>query len=55
VLRSGNKAKRVFIHHLLARNTIDEVVLAALQSKQKGQNALFAALQAYAAKKRRVA
>ena len=55
VLRSGNKAKRVFVHHLMARNTIDEVVLAALKSKQKGQQALFAALQAYAAKRRRKA
>jgi SNF2 family DNA or RNA helicase len=45
VLRQGNKAKRVFVHHLLMRNTVDEVMLLAVKRKAKGQNALFEALQ----------
>jgi SNF2 family DNA or RNA helicase len=45
VLRQGNKSKRVFVHHIIAKDTIDEVVLAAVKSKRRGQNALFAALQ----------
>lgn len=45
VRRQGNKAKRVFVHHLLARGTIDETVLAALKSKRHGQQALFDALR----------
>jgi SNF2 family DNA or RNA helicase len=53
VLRSGNTASRVFVHHIMARSTIDMAVLAALRSKESGQNALFAALQEYAKKKRR--
>ena len=53
VRRSGNTAQRVFVHHIIARNTIDEVVLAALKRKEKGQQALFTALQDYAASKRR--
>lgn len=45
VLRQGNKSKKVFVHHIIARGTIDEVVFAALKSKRKGQNALFEALK----------
>lgn len=45
VLRQGNKAKKVFCHHIMARGTIDEVVLAAVKSKRRGQNALFDALK----------
>ena len=45
VLRQGNKSKRVFVHHILARGTIDEVMLAATKSKRRGQDALFDALQ----------
>ena len=45
VLRQGNKSKKVFVHHLMARGTIDEVMLTALKSKRKGQNALFEALK----------
>ena len=43
--RSGNKSKKVFLHHIMARGTVDEVVLAAVKSKRKGQNALFDALK----------
>lgn len=45
VLRQGNKSKKVFVHHIMARGTIDEAVLGALKSKRKGQNALFDALK----------
>lgn len=45
VLRQGNKSKKVFVHHIMARGTIDEVMLAALKSKRRGQNALFDALK----------
>lgn len=45
VLRQGNKHDRVFVHHIIARGTIDEVMLGALKSKKKGQNALFDALK----------
>lgn len=45
VLRQGNKAKKVFCHHIMARGTVDEVVLAAVKSKRRGQNALFDALK----------
>jgi SNF2 family DNA or RNA helicase len=45
VLRQGNKSKRVFIHHLVAEDTIDEVMLITLKGKRRGQNALFDALK----------
>jgi SNF2 family DNA or RNA helicase len=45
VLRQGNKSKKVFVHHIIARGTVDEVVLAAVKSKRRGQNALFDALK----------
>lgn len=45
VLRQGNKSKKVFVHHIMARGTIDEVMLAATKSKRRGQNALFDALK----------
>lgn len=46
VYRQGNKAMRVVVHHLIARGTIDEAVLAALRGKAEGQRALFDALKA---------
>ena len=45
VLRQGNKSKKVFVHHIMARGTVDEVVLSSVKSKRKGQNALFDALK----------
>ena len=45
VLRQGNKSKKVFCHHIMARGTVDEVMLQAVKSKRKGQNALFDALK----------
>ncbi len=43
--RQGNTAKHVFVHHLIARDTVDEAVLIAMQRKRKGQNALLDALK----------
>ncbi len=45
VLRQGNKSADVFVHHLIAEDTIDEVIFHVLKSKRRGQNALFAALK----------
>ena len=45
IWRQGNKAKRVFVHHIVARGTIDEVVLKVLEQKEKTQTALFDALK----------
>lgn len=45
VLRQGNKHQKVFVHHLIARDTVDEPMLWSLSSKRKGQNALFDALK----------
>jgi SNF2 family DNA or RNA helicase len=53
VRRQGNKSKRVFVHHILAEDTIDKTILYALKSKNRGQQALFKALQDLAKVKRR--
>ncbi len=46
VLRSGNKSKTIFIHHIIARNTIDEIiVLDVLVAKKRTQNSFFEALK----------
>ncbi len=45
VRRQGNKARRVYCHHILAEGTIDEAILAALKMKRRGQNSLFQALK----------
>lgn len=51
VLRQGNKSKKVFVHHIIARGTIDEAILGSLKSKRKGQQALFDALRGRVGKK----
>lgn len=45
VIRPGNEAPRVFIHHLMMKDTLDERVYEALQNKQHTQQALFKALK----------
>lgn len=45
VWRQGSKAKRVTVHRILARSTIDEVIVNMLNRKRAGQNALFQALK----------
>ena len=53
ILRQGNKNKRVFVHHLVMKDTIDEAILAALRSKERGQSALFKALKEYQRSRRK--
>lgn len=53
IRRRGSKAKRVFIHHIVARDTVDEDVMAALRSKRKGQEALFDAMKTRLMKRRK--
>ena len=53
VLRQGNKSKRVFVHRILAHNTVDTAVAAALGKKKKGQSALFEGIRKYADGRRR--
>lgn len=48
VLRQGNVSKHVFVHHFIARDTIDEVILATMKSKHRGQQSLFNGLKALA-------
>ncbi len=53
VYRSGQK-ERVFIYRLVAQDTVDEAIIDALATKKKGQQALFTALHAYRARRRKV-
>jgi len=46
VRRQGNKALRVFVHHFMARDTIDETIYHVQRAKAKTQNALLEALKA---------
>jgi SNF2 family DNA or RNA helicase len=52
VLRQGNKSKRVFVHNIIAHNTIDMTILYLLRSKAKGQSALFSALKELSLKRK---
>lgn len=45
VHRQGQKAKHVFVHRVMARDTIDEAIWWALQHKDKTQQSLFDALK----------
>lgn len=47
VRRSGHRGKRVFVHPILARKTVDEVQWYALKGKQRGQEGFFEALKEY--------
>lgn len=47
VRRSGNRFKRVFVHHLIGRNTIDEYMLLVLKQKRTTEQALLKALNTY--------
>lgn len=44
IRRQGNKALRVFVHHVMARKTIDEVIYIVQRSKARTQTALLDAL-----------
>lgn len=45
LLRQGTKAQRIMVHHIVARDTVDEVVMATLRSKRRTQDALLDALK----------
>lgn len=45
VRRQGNKALRVFVHHILARDTVDETVFHVQRAKTRTQTALLDALR----------
>lgn len=53
VYRQGQKARTVFVHQLVAVDTIDVAIRSALASKHKGQQALFTALKTYRKGKKR--
>jgi SNF2 family DNA or RNA helicase len=52
VLRQGNKSKRVFVHHLVAEDTVDEAILDSLRFKDRTQQALFKGLLELAKRRR---
>lgn len=45
--RQGQKSRTVYVHHIVAKRTIDSAVMTAIQNKSKSQNALLRALKAY--------
>lgn len=47
IVRQGSKHKRVIVHHIVARDTVDEAKLNALRRKTRGQNDLLDALRVY--------
>jgi len=51
VRRQGNTSSHVFIHHIVARGTVDEAVLKALRAKDRTQQALLNALNEYVQEK----
>lgn len=51
VWRQGNNHERVFVHYIMASDTIDEVIYGALKSKDAGQKALFKGLKEMAARR----
>jgi SNF2 family DNA or RNA helicase len=51
--RRGNRSRYVFVHHLVARGTVEDgVVMPTLRSKEGEQRAFFDALKAYAEMRR---
>lgn len=47
VLRQGNPFSHVFVHHIIARGTVDELIMRALRTKARVQNRLLSALKEY--------
>lgn len=47
VYRQGQRSKRVHVHRIIAENTIDEAVLASMNTKGATQTSLFNALKAH--------
>ena len=53
VLRQGNRYEHVTVHHIIAKDTIDEVMMRALRGKAKVQSRLLSALKDYRLDKRK--
>jgi len=51
--RQGSTAKRIIVHRLVARNTVDELVIEALKDKEHTQAALFEGLKQLAKRRSR--
>lgn len=45
VRRRGNKQKKVFVHHILAKDTLEDRMLSVLDGKRRTQNALYSAIR----------
>lgn len=54
VRRQGSKHKRVFVHHIIAKDTVDEIKLMALNRKFRTQKDLFDALNRFLKKKNKI-
>lgn len=46
--RKGQKARRIFAHHFVAKGTVDEAIVAVLKRDEANQNDMYEALKAYA-------
>lgn len=49
--RSGNKADRIFVHHLIMKDTVDEAKLLAMRRKKNTQGGLLDAMKEYSAQR----
>lgn len=47
ILRQGNKSSHVFVHHIIAENTVDRAVIRSLRRKAGVQNRLLDSLKEY--------
>ena len=52
IRRQGSKHDKVFIHHIIAKDTVDELKLFALNRKFRTQRDLFAGLKTYLQRKK---
>jgi len=52
IRRQGNTAKKVFVHLIIAKDTVDEAKLEAIRAKKKGQDSFLAALKGYVNKRK---
>lgn len=51
LLRSGNKAEKVFVHHLIMKDTVDEAKLLAMRRKKNTQGGLLDAMKEYSSQR----
>lgn len=47
VVRQGNKNAKAFVHHIIARDTIDDLILTTLEQKGSTQKNMFDALKVF--------